>query len=197
MSIEITSRNNEGLPPLQPGLSPYGRVLPVDWDGVYDALLPVVTDIPSDWGVNNYTALREFRTIRMGGGRQNGKRSWAVDRLATPGYIIVAKDKDMRQSIDRMYCLKNPQQVIKITIPADCPNPYDVVEEYLNTFRKNSYRKVFTVMDLQTIAAETPEKLAHVTHVIIADASFNTRTGEVFKVFAGLKMFKTIFVALN
>lgn len=175
----------------------YGKPPAVDWTGVYDALLYAVVDIPDVWGMKNHIALREYRTLRMGGGRQNGKTGWAVNKLAFDGYIIVAKDKDARQATERKYFLKNPRQEIKITIPADCPNPSDVVDQLLATFAKASRRKVYTVMDLQSIATEAPEKLAHITHVIIDDATFNTRTNDVYKVFAELNMFNTTFVALN
>lgn len=170
----------------------------MDWPGIYASLQNVVQStesqsIPS----NTANGLRALRTVHMGGGLRNGKTSWAVSKLSEDGHIIVARDKLSRNSTERMYYLVNPRRVINITIPAEHPNPHEAVEELIASLHKNARRKVFTVMDLLEIVKEAPEKLSHVTHVIIDDATYNTRTNEVYKVFADLKMFDTTFVALS
>lgn len=169
----------------------------VDWMTIYVALCYSIQPIPERMWADTHVALRNLRTIHMGGGRQNGKTGWAVNMLANEGIIIVAKDKLMRQEIEAMYVLKNPKKAIHLTIPADCDNPGELVEELLATHRNSARRKVFTVMDLQEILKENPSKLKDVSHVIIDDASYNTRTNEVYKVFGDLGMTETVFIALN
>lgn len=169
----------------------------VDWMTIYVALCYSIQPIPERMWADTHVALRNLRTIHMGGGRQNGKTGWAVNMLANEGIIIVAKDKLMRQEIEAMYVLKNPKKAITLTIPADCDNPGELVEELLATHRNSSRRKVFTVMDLHEVLRESPTKLKDVSHVIIDDASYNTRTNEVYKVFGDLGMPETIFIALN
>lgn len=170
----------------------------VDWPTIYANGLRAVQPI-EDHPLPSKSAngLRAMRTIHMGGGLRNGKTLWAVSKLSEDGHIIVARDKLLRNYTERMYYLVNPRRVINITIPAEHPNPHEAVEELIASLHKNARRKVFTVMDLLEIVKEAPEKLSHVTHVIIDDATYNTRTNEVYKVFADLKMFDTIFVALS
>lgn len=169
----------------------------VDWMTIYVALCYTIQPIPERMWADTHVSLRNLRTVHMGGGRQNGKTGWAVRMLDNEGTIIVAKDKLMRQEIEAMYVLKNPRKAIHLTIPADCDNPSELVEQLLATHRNSARRKVFTVMDLQEILKESPSKLKDVSHVIIDDASYNTRTNEVYKVFGDLGMTETMFIALN
>lgn len=169
----------------------------INWEGIYQQSLCFVRPVTEWWEADALATLRDHRTIHMGGGRQNGKTDWAVDKLADDGTIIVARDKYMRQAIDRKYTLKNLRESITITIPADCPNPYEVVEGILKEYHKASVPNVFTAMDLATIIKNEPEKLKHVTQVIIDEASYNTKIHDIYRSLVELKRPDLIIVALG
>lgn len=169
----------------------------VGWESIFQQSLCYLAPVVEWWQMDNLTALRDLRTIHMGGGRQNGKTEWAVTKLADEGTIIVAKDKYMRQAIDRMYTLKNLRESITITIPADCPDPYEVVEGLLKEYHKVCVPNVFTAMDLATIIKNEPEKLKHVTKVIIDEASYNTKIHDIYRSLVELKRPDLIIVALG
>lgn len=169
----------------------------IDWEGIFQQSLHCIRDVAEWWEVDSLATLRDHRTIHMGGGRQNGKTEWAVGKLSDDGTIIVARDKHMRQAIDRMYTLKNLKKTVTITIPADCPNPYDVVEGLLKEYHKACVPNVFTAMDLQSIIKNEPEKLKYVTQVIIDEASYNTKIHDIYRALVELKSPDLIIVALG
>lgn len=168
----------------------------VDWNGIYEASLKAVGHC-QELRLHPADALRQLRTIHMGGGRQNGKTAWAVNMLSTDGTIVVACNKDMRQDINRRFCLKNLTETITITIPADCANPYDVVEGLLQEYHRATVPNVFTLMDLTAILEKEPEKLRGVNRVIIDDFSYNTKVRDIYVVLANLDNPDLIVVALN
>lgn len=168
----------------------------VDWMGIYETAKNAVSHqpclrLPAD------VALRELRTIHMGGGRQNGKTSWAVNMMAFDGTIVIARDKVTRQAINRKYLLLNPPGHISINIPADCPDPAGVIEGILQDYYKAGIPKVFTLMDLASILDKEPEKLAGINRVIIDDFSYNTKIRDIYTTLACLDNPDMIVVALN
>lgn len=169
----------------------------IDWEGIFQQSLCFIRPVAEWWETDTLATLRDHRTIHMGGGRQNGKTEWAVGKLVDDGTIIVARDKHMRQAIDRMYTLKNLRESITITIPADCPNPYEVVEGLLKEYHKACVPNVFTAMDLAAIIRTEPEKLKHVTKVIIDEASYNTKIFDIYRSLVDLKRPDLIIVALG
>lgn len=181
---------------LPPGPSYQERSTAVDWMGIYGASINAVTHC-AELRLTPADALRQLRTIHMGGGRQNGKTAWAVNMLAHDGTIVVACNKDLRQDINRRFCLLNMKDTITITIPADCVNPYDVVEGLLKEYHKATVPNVFTLMDLTAILEKEPEKLRGVNRVIIDDFSYNTKVRDIYAALASLENPDLIVVALN
>jgi hypothetical protein len=164
--------------------------------GIYDSSRYAISHCP-ELRLHPADALRQLRTIHMGGGRQNGKTDWAVNMLATDGTIVIACNKDMRQDINRRFCLRNMKDSITITIPSDCVNPYEVVEGLLKEYHKATVPNVFTLMDLTAILEKEPEKLRGVNRAIIDDFSYNTKVRDIYVALANLGNPDMIVVALN
>lgn len=176
-----------------------GHVVPrvVDWEALFQQSLCYLSPNDDWWQLSELQSLRELRTIRIGGGRQCGKTEWAVGKLSDTGTIIVARDKAARQDINRRFTLNNLNETITLTIPAHCPNPYELVEELLGEYHKATVPNVFTSMDLQSIITNEPGKLKHVTTVIIDEASYNTKIHDIYRSLVDLKRPDLIIVALG
>jgi hypothetical protein len=196
MDIQYDQHSPSRSQLLPPAPSYRERSTCVDWSGIYDSSRYALSHRP-ELRLAPADALRQLRTIYMGGGRQNGKTHWAVGELTDPGTIIVAKDKQMRQAINRMYCLQNLNRPFTVTIPAQCPDPYVLVEELLQEYHTAVRSNVFTLMDLESILTTDPSKLNWVKRVIIDDATHNCKLREVYLALAKLNYPDMIVVALG
>lgn len=132
------------------------------WQTIYELSLSQLRhfnldDLPYAVNVHNrhmegrkglsWNVVRDTRTIHMGGGRQNGKTSWAIDFInAHPGAIVVECNSALRD---------------------------DIIAKYGPGMRT----RVFTVRDLVNVLKKNrrglADRIASSTHVIFNDASFN------------------------
>lgn len=97
-----------------------------------------------------WSTVTDLRMVRMGGGRQNGKTAWLGKFFKEhPKSYCITVNKDMRNYFINQYCNDN----------------------------NLGYHRVFTVMDLITIAKTKPEWMketfAKASHLLIDDASYN------------------------
>lgn len=128
------------------------------WQTIYDLSLGMLSDsktVDEMRDLNPKIVLRDCRTIRMGGGRQNHKTAWIVSMLRQhPNAIVVPVDKAMRNHFITTY-----------------QHLFDEGERLIN--------RVFTVRDLESLDGQKLESiLRHITHVLIDDASFNRRVDD-------------------
>lgn len=148
------------------------------WQTIYDLSLGMLNDsktVDEMRDLNPKVALRDCRTIRMGGGRQNHKTAWIVSMLRQhPNAIVVPVDKAMRNHFITTY-----------------QHLFDEGERLIN--------RVFTVRDLESLDGQKLESiLRRITHVLIDDASFNRRVDDrLMELVSGELSSKTVIVRMG
>ena len=148
------------------------------WQTIYDLSLGMLNDsktVDEMRDLNPKVALRDCRTIRMGGGRQNHKTAWIVSMLRQhPNAIVVPVDKAMRNHFITTY-----------------QHLFDEGERLIN--------RVFTVRDLESLDGQKlTSTLRHITHVLIDDASFNRRVDDrLMELVSGELSSKTVIVRMG
>lgn len=148
------------------------------WQTIYDLSLGMLNDsktVDEMRDLNPKVALRDCRTIRMGGGRQNHKTAWIVSMLRQhPNAIVVPVDKAMRNHFITTY-----------------QHLFDEGERLIN--------RVFTVRDLESLDGQKLTSiLRRITHVLIDDASFNRRVDDrLMELVSGELSSKTVIVRMG
>lgn len=148
------------------------------WQTIYDLSLGMLNDsktVDEMRDLNPKVALRDCRTIRMGGGRQNHKTAWIVSMLRQhPNAIVVPVDKAMRNHFITTY-----------------QHLFDEGERLIN--------RVFTVRDLESLDGQKlTSTLRRITHVLIDDASFNRRVDDrLMELVSGELSSKTVIVRMG
>lgn len=144
--------------------------------------------------------LREFFTVRMGSGRQNGKTTWAIGKVLEGRTVIISKDRDLRDATaarlkemrrDDPHGHANATKVGKeiiLTLSADDKDPMRTVEFLLAQYDIASRRHVYTYRDLETItmgepdviSAELERHFGDVNTFILDDASYNNERMKIY-----------------
>jgi len=128
-----------------------------NWAKIYKTMLPIVA-ISKEARVTQCfsapAALRELRTITIGGGRQNGKTYWAIGEvLADDSTIMVCKDAALRNHAVERY-----------------------KDRYGHGGALKSRRKFFTANDLESMDQALLAKILKKTkRVIIDEARYNSK----------------------
>lgn len=161
-------------------------VLRTPWEEIFQLSLPNIKHDPQ-FPFGAYY-LKELRTLRLGGGRQNGKTTWALDKLREiQESVLIVRDKTHRELI-------SPLVGRKVSLSLVGP---ESVAKAIDDFHSTTMPRVFTCLDLKAHTFRETQKSIDLKLVIIDDASQNTKLFDIYGYLAKLKNPNLVIVALG
>ena len=156
------------------------------WEEIFQLSLPAIEHDP-EFPMGAYY-LKELRTIRMGTGRQNGKTSWALDKLREiQESVLIVRDKTHRELISPMVGRKVSLNLVGTAS----------VAKVIDDFHATAMPRVFTCLDLKAHTFRETQKSIDLKLVIIDDASQNTKLFDIYGYLAKLKNPNLVIIALG
>lgn len=184
-------KSNDAIQELVKKALPKGFTSPAvhnDWDSIYTLSQKTLVQHARLWKLFQEMRcsvaffLKDLRTIHMGSGRQNGKTTWALEKMReSVGTIVIARDKHMRDAmIGRAAIGKQTGKAITISVDATDPDPMGTVNMLMQAYLAANGARIYTYKDLQSMVEADPSFIKTVERVIIDEAKHNRMLSSIY-----------------